>query len=166
MCYFPNVILVLWIFVVLPIAKKGSLRLQLIPVFGFLFVYFAYFVFLFFFGDIQQVLVGYGDYFTLFQLSVEGFSLRVIILLSVLVVATAFLLLGGNNVNLEKAVAVRTKILLFLGGNVLMNGLIFIVLSILVAYSFSYLGNPRWADLFLALFLVLVFADHYYFKLL
>ena len=95
-----------------------------------------------------------------------------------LVAATAFLLLGGNNVNLEKAVAVRTKIsitvvlaffavfLLFLGGNVLMNGLIFIVLSILVAYSFSYLGNPRWADLFLALFLVLVFANHYYFKLL
>ena len=178
MCYFPNVILVLWIFVVLPIAKKGSLRLQLIPVFGFLFVYFAYFVSLFFFGDIQQVLIGYRDYFSSFQLSVEGFSLRVIILLSVLVAATAFLLLGGNNVNLEKAVAVRTKIsitvvlaffavfLLFLGGNVLMNGLIFIVLSILVAYSFSYLGNPRWADLFLALFLVLVFANHYYFKLL
>ena len=49
-------------------------------------------------------------------------------------------------------------------GNVLMNGLIFIVLSILVAYAFSYLGNTGWANLFLALFLLLVFANQYYFK--
>ena len=56
--------------------------------------------------------------------------------------------------------------MLFMGANVLMNGLIFIVLSILVSYVFSYLGNTGWANLFLTLFILLVFANHYYFKLL
>ena len=44
MCYFPSILLILWVMIVLPIAKKGTLRLQLIPLFGFLFVYFVYFV--------------------------------------------------------------------------------------------------------------------------
>ena len=93
-----------------------------------------------------------------------------------LIVPTLFLLFGSNNTNLEKTVAVRTKIsmvtimfffalfLLFVGSNVLMNGLIFIVLSVLVAYAFSYIGNTGWANLFLTLFMMLVFANQYYFK--
>ena len=61
---------------------------------------------------------------------------------------------------------VLSFVLLFLGNNVLMNGLIFIALAILISYAFSYLGNTGWANLFLALFLVLVFANQYYFKYL
>jgi hypothetical protein len=53
---------------------------------------------------------------------------------------------------------------LFLGGNVLMNGLVFVVISILVSYAFSYMGNTGWANLFLTLFILLVFANQYYFK--
>ena len=99
-------------------------------------------------------------------------------LLGFLIISTVLLLFGGNNANFEKTVAVRTKIsmtvimaafallLLFIGGNVLMNGLIFIVMSILVSYAFSYIGNTGWANLFLTLFIILVFANHYYFKLL
>jgi uncharacterized membrane protein YgcG len=86
------------------------------------------------------------------------------------------MLLGNSK--LEKAFAVRVKItlcvlmmvvavaLLFCGGNVLMNGLIFIVLAILFAYEFTYMDNTGWANLVLTLFLLLVFANHYYFKLL
>ena len=57
-------------------------------------------------------------------------------------------------------------LLLFVTGNVLMNGLIFIVLSILISYAFSYMGNTGWANLFLTLFLLMVFANHYYFRFL
>ena len=57
-------------------------------------------------------------------------------------------------------------VLLFLGGNVLMNGLIFIALVILISYAFSYMGNTGWANMFLVLFLILVFANQYYFKFL
>ena len=57
-------------------------------------------------------------------------------------------------------------LILFLGGNVLMNGLFFIALAILLSYSFSYIGNTGWANLFLVLFMALVFANLYYFKLL
>ncbi len=176
MCYFPAILLMLWVFLALPIAKKGSLRLQLIPTFGFLFVYFAYFVGMFLFGDFRSLLNGYRDYFTSVGFSVEGFNLKTIGLLVVLVVSTVLLLFGGNNANFEKTIAVRTKIsmtiimaafallLLFLGGNVLMNGLVFIVLSILVSYAFSYIGNTGWANLFLTLFIILFFANTYYFK--
>ncbi len=178
MCYFPAIILIVWVFVSLPIAKKGSLRLQLIPIFGFLFVYFLYFVGVFIFGDFRALLEGYRDYFTSIKFSVEGFNLKIIGLLVFLIISTVLLLFGGNNANFEKTVAVRTKIsmtvimaafallLLFIGGNVLMNGLIFIVMSILVSYAFSYIGNTGWANLFLTLFIILVFANHYYFKLL
>ena len=178
MCYFPSILLVLWVFIALPIAKKGTLRLQLIPLFGFLFVYFVYFVAVYLFGDFLTLMHGYRDYFTSIKFSVAIFNLKTILLLVILVLSTVFLLFGGSNANFEKTVAVRTKIsmtvilsiiaipLLFLGPNVLMNGLIFIALSILISYAFSYLGNTGWANLFLALFLVLVFANHYYFKFL
>ena len=178
MCYFPAMFLIAWVFIVLPVAKKSSLRLQLIPVFGFLFVYFVYFVCIYLFGDLPSVWAGYRDYFTTMPFSVAGFNLKVFLLLSVLVIATIFLLFGSSSANFEKTVAVRTKIsmtfilaafgilFLFMGGNVLMNGLFFIVLAILISYAFSYINNMGWANLFLILFIVLVFANHYYFKLL
>ena len=63
-------------------------------------------------------------------------------------------------------VAVLALILLFLGGNILLNGLVFLALAIIIAYEFSYMGNTAWTELFLTLFLLVVFANHYYFKLL
>ncbi|MCR5659326.1 MAG: hypothetical protein K6G25_08385 [Bacteroidales bacterium] len=178
MCYFPSILLILWVFIALPIAKKGTLRLQLIPLFGFLFVYLVYFVAVYLFGDFLTLMHGYRDYFTSIKFSVESFNYKIIFVLVILVASTALLLFGGSNANFEKTIAVRTKIsmtvvllvlsfvLLFLGNNVLMNGLIFIALAILISYAFSYLGNTGWANLFLALFLVLVFANQYYFKYL
>lgn len=179
MCYFPSIVLVLWVMIVLPMAKNGSLRFQLVPLFGFLFIYLLYYVGVFLFGDFKLLMQSYLEYFTSINLSVEGFNLKNIMLLAVLLVSTFFLLFGTGNANFEKTVAVRSKIsmiyimiafavlLLFLGGgNVLMNGLIFIPLSILVAYAFSYINNTGWADLFLAIFLIAIFANHYYFKLI
>ena len=178
MCYFPSILLVAWVFIALPIAKKGTLRLQLIPLFGFLFVYFVYFVAIYLFGDFLTLMHGYRDYFISIKFSVELFNLKIIFLLEFLILSTVFLLFGSSKANFEKTVAVRTKIsmtiilaffallLLFLGSNVLMNGLIFIVLAILISYAFSYISNTGWANLFLALFLVLVFANQYYFKYL
>ena len=178
MCYFPSIVLIVWMLVVLPMNKKGSARFLMIPLFGFCFVYFMYFVGVFLFGDFQSLLDGYSGYFSSLQLTVEGFNLRTIILLSVILVSVVFLFLGSNNANFEKAVAVRTKIsmafimaffgilLLFVGDNVLMNGLIFMVLSILVSYAFSYMGNTGWANLMLTIFILLTLANHYYFKLL
>ena len=178
LCYFPAILLVLWIIIVLPVAKKGSLRWELIPVFGFLFVYFVYFVCIFLFGDFHALLLGYKDYFTAFHFSVEGFNLWNIILLAILMVPTVLMFFGSNNSGFEKTVAVRTKIsmtliltvfallTLFLGSNVLMNGLLFIVMSIILSYAFSYMNNTGWANLFLTLFIILVFANQYYFKLL
>ncbi len=178
MCYFPSILLILWVLIALPIAKKGSLRLQLISIFGFLFVYFAYFVAIYLFGDFLTMMHGYRDYFASLSFSVAAFNLRIVLLLVFLVLSTVFLLFGGSNANFEKTVAVRIKIsmavvlvffaivTLFLGNNVLMNGLIFIALSILISYAFSYLGNTGWANMILALFLVFVFANHYYFKFL
>lgn len=178
MCYFPSVLLVLWVIIVLPIAKKGTLRLQLIPLFGFLFVYFAYFIAVYLFGDFLSLMHAYRDRFASIKFSVEPFNLKIVFLLVILIVPTVLLLFGSSNANFEKSIAVRTKmsmsivllvfsiVLLFLGGNVLMNGLIFIAVSILVSYAFSYINNTGWANMFLVLFMMLVFANQYYFKFL
>ena len=178
LCYFPSILLILWVIIVLPMAKNGSIRLQLIPIFGFLFVYFMYFVGVFLFGDFGVLLEGYQDYFSDMHLSVQGFNLKTIVLLAVLALATGFLFFGSSTAGFEKTVAVRTKIsmtvimlvfavfMLFLGGNPLMHGLFFLVLSILYAYGFSYMGNTGWANLLLVVFLILVFANHYYFRIL
>ena len=178
MCYFPAVVLVLWVLIALPIAKKGVLRLQLIPLFGLLFVYFVYFVAVYLFGDFLSLMHDYRDYFTSIRFSVGVFNIKIVFLLALLLVATVFLLFGRSNANFEKTIAVRTKIsmtiillvfsivLLFLGGSVLMNGLVFIAMAVLISYAFSYMGNTGWANLFLVLFLALVFANQYYFKFL
>ena len=178
MCYFPSIILILWVLVALPILKKGTLRLELIPITGFLFTYFLYFSGVFLFGDFLAMIEGYGDWFAQLKFSVEGFNLKSIILLLFIIVSAILLFFGGGNANFEKTIAVRSKmtvsvllafisvVLLFLGGNILLNGLIFMALSIIIAYEFSYMGNTAWTELFLTVFLLFVFANHYYFKLL
>ena len=176
LCYFPSIILIIWLLVVLPIAKKGSLRLELVPIVGLIAVYFLYFVGVYLFGDFLSLMEGYQAYFASLHLSVEGFNLLNIILL-VFLIGVALLLMFGN-ASFEKAVAVRSKmsmvvllfvfavITLFLGDNLLLNGLIFLVLAIVFSYEFTYLNNTGWTDLIMVLVLLLVFANHYYFKLL
>lgn len=176
MCYFPAIMLVIWLIAALPIAKKGTFRLELIPLVGFFFVYFFYFVGMYLFGDFLPMIQAYRDWFLGFGFSVKGFNLKSLILLVFLVVMSVVLLL--SNSNLEKALAVRVKMtmvmllmlfalmMLFMGVNVMMNGLIFIVLSIVFAFAFTYMNNSGWASLGLTLFLLLVFANHYFFKIL
>ena len=176
MCYFPAVLLIVWVLIALPIAKKGSVRLELIPVTGFLFTYFLYFAGVFLFGDFLSVMAGYRDYFSALRLTIEGFDLKSIILLLFLLLSS--LVLYWNNSGFEKTIAIRVKMtiivlllvfslqMLFLGGNVLMNGLVFLALAIIFSYELSNLGTTGWTDIMLVLFLLLVFANHYYFKLL
>jgi len=176
MCYFPALTLILWVMASLPIAKKSSLRLELIPLTGFLFVYFFYFVGVYLFGDFLPTIYGYRDWFLDFTLSFSGFNLRSIILLSLLIIVAMFMVLGNSN--LEKSISVRVKmtmimllmllslLLLFVGGNALMNGMVFIVLAVIYAYVFYYMNNTGWANLVLLLFMLFVFANKYFFKIL
>lgn len=176
MCYFPSIILVLWAMIALSIAKKGSLRLLLLPITGFLFVYFFYFSYVFLFGDFLPLIQGYGDWFDELSFTVRGFNLRIVILLSFLTLVPVLMFFGSGSSGFDKTIAVRTKltmsiimwifsfVLLFLGGNVLFHGLIFVALTVVIAYVLSYLSNTGWADLFLAVFMLLVFANQYYFN--
>lgn len=176
MCYFPSILLVVWVMIALPVAKKVSLRLELIPIMGFLLVYFFYFVGTYLFGDFLSMLSGYRDYFNALQLSVDGFNLMNAILLGFLLLSS--FVLYWNNSGFEKTVSVRVKMtmivlllvlavpMLFLGGDVLLNGLVFLALAIVFSYEFTNLDNTGWTDIVLALFLLLVFANKYYLKLL
>lgn len=178
MCYFQSFILLLWVLVALPALKKGSLRLELIPITGFLLTYFLYFSWVFLFGDFQALMENYEDGFMELELSVAGFNLKSIILLLFVVASAVLMLLNSGSSNFEKTVAVRSKMtasvllavfaifFLFMGGNILLNALFFLSLTIIIAYEFSYINNTSWVDLFLTLFLLLVMANHYYFKLL
>lgn len=178
MCYFMSFILMLWVLIALPNLKKGSLRLELVPITGFFVTYFLYFSWVFLFGDFLSLMEGYGDAFAELELSVAGFNWKSVILLAFIVLSAVLLFLSSGNSNYEKTVAVRSKMtasvllsvfalfLLFMGDNILLNALFFLVMTIIIAYEFSYINNTSWADLFLALFLMLVVANHYYFKIL
>ena len=140
------------------------------------FIYFFYFAGQYLFGDFLPVIQGYGAYFASFRISIDGFNEKNIILLAFLLVSS--LLLFFANGNYEKTISVRLKMtmsvlllvlavmMLFVGGDVLMNGLIFIALSVFFSYEFTAMNNTGWANLVLVAFLLLVFANHYYFKLL
>lgn len=178
MCYFMSFILMLWVLIALPNLKKGSLRLELVPITGFFVTYFLFFSWVFLFGDFLSLMEGYGDAFAELELSVAGFNWKSVILLAFIVLSAVLLFLSSGNSNYEKTVAVRSKMtasvllsvfalfLLFMGDNILLNALFFLVMTIIIAYEFSYINNTSWADLFLALFLILVVANHYYFKIL
>lgn len=176
MCYFPAILLIVWALIAVHIEKKRSIRLELIPVAGFLFTYFFYFVGVYLFGDFLPMIHAYRDWFLGIRFSVSGFTLPIVLLL-VFLIASALVLVIGNS-NLEKTIAVRVKmtmsmllavlglLILFLGGNAFMNGLIFIVLSIVFSYAFAYLSTTGWANLVLMLFLLFVLANQYFFKIL
>ena len=176
MCYFPNILLMVWVLTAFPVAKKSTLRLQLIPIVGCLFVYMLYFSGHYLFGDFLPTIHGYIDYLDSFQVSLYGFNNLNVILLSFLLL-TSLLLLFTNG-NYEKKNTIRVFLTmsmmllalavftLFLEGDALMNGLVFMALSIIFSYGFTTLNNTRWAEIVLSAMLLLVFANHYHFKYL
>lgn len=177
MCYFQAIVLVVWVMIALAISKKGALRFQLIPWIGFVIPYLAYFLIAFFRGDLPEVWSGYAECFSMFSLSVKGFSLWSMLVVLLVALSAVFLLWGGGTANYEKSVAVRMKIsmtivlvvfgvvLLFTGSSALSNGLFFIVLSVILSYELSYIANTGWANLALVFVLFVLFANKFYFQI-
>ena len=177
MCYFPAILLIVWVAVALVVSHNSSLRLQFIPVIGFLFVYFLYFAIRFLVGDLPEILKGYVAYFKEFSLSVAGFNGKLIALLALMVVSILLPLFSSKNFSFEKTISVRMKItmtvvlllfgifMLFLGGNILMHGLVFLALSILAAYELSYVDKTAPANLMLYAFVIFVLLNRYVLKI-
>lgn len=177
MCYFPLIVLVLWVIASLIVSHFSSMRLQIIPIIGFLFPYFIYFGAAFLFGDLPSVLHAYADYFTGFHLTASGFSGRYVALFIVLAVSVVLPLFNGRNFSFEKSVPVRSKMtmtiilllfsifLLFIGGNPLIHGLIFLAFSIIVSYELSYVDKTGPANVVLSIFVILVFLNRYLLKI-
>ena len=173
MCWFPSLLLALWGIISLAIIHKGSLRLHIIPFIGLLLPYFFYFGTHFLMGDMMPVLQGYADYFTGFRLSIGDFNWPRIALLGFLVLVLFIPLLAPHLYSFEKSVAVRTKIamtynllllgifLLFIGGDPMLHGVLFIALSILFSYSLAYLDHLKWSNVTFILLILAVLASHY-----
>lgn len=178
MCYFQAIVLILWVIIALMISKKGSLRFQLIPLIGFLAPYFIYFLVAFFRGDLLEVLDGYVNSLSTFGLSFKGFSLWSLSVVLLVALSALFLVWGGGTSNYEKTIAVRMKVamtivlivfgifLLFLGSSALLNGLLFVALSVILSYELSYISNTGWANLVLVFILLLVFANKFVFQII
>lgn len=178
MCYFPSIVLIIWVLISLIVSHFSSMRLQIIPIIGFLFPYFIYFGGTYLFGDLPSVLQGYSDYFANISLATSGFKGRYIALFAVLTVFVLMPLFNSRNYCFEKSIAVRAKmtmtvimllfsiILLFAGGNPLLHGLIFLVLAVIATYDLSYVDKTGPADIILTLFVVLIFLNRYLFKVL
>lgn len=173
MCYFPSLVLVIWGIIALGIIHRGSFRLHLIPFIGLLLPYFFYFSVHFLMGDLLEVLGRYAAYFQGFQLTLQGFNRLNTIVLAFLLLACAMPLLSPHIYAFEKSIAVRTKtvmtvVLLFFGifmlfvdGDPIQSGVMFIPLAILFSYEGSYLEKLRWPNITFIVFLLLVLTSHY-----
>ena len=173
MCWFPSLLLAVWGIIALGIVRKGSFRLHLIPFIGLLFPYFLYFSFHFLKGDLLQVWQGYADYFMGFRLTIEGLTTPLMILLGFLVLVLFIPLLMPHHYTLDRTVAVRTKIamtynllllgifLLFIGGDPMQTGTLFVALSILYSYYMTFLDRLKWPNITFIVLMVAVLASHY-----
>ena len=173
MCWLPSLLLAVWGIIGLSIIHKGSVRFHVIPFVGLLLPYFFYFSAHFVMGDLLQVWQAYGDYFSSLRLTVGGFSWPTIALLGFLVLVLFVPLVMSHHFNLERSVAVRTKIamtynllllgifLLFIGGDPMQSGVIFLALSILFSYYLAYIERLKWANITFVILLLAVLASHY-----
>ena len=173
MFWFPSLLLVVWGVVALSIVHKGSFRLHLIPFIGLLFPYFILFSIYFLKGNLLSVWQSYADFFISFRLSISGFTWLKAGLLGFMVMTLFIPLLVPYNYNLERSVSVRTKIamtynllllgilMLFIGNEPMLTGVIFIALSILFSYYMAYLDRVRWPNVTFIFFMLFVLATHY-----
>ena len=173
MCYFPTLLLAVWGIIALALIHKGSLRLHLIPFLGLLLPYFFYFAVHFLMGDLLPVLQSYADFFNGIHLTLQGFTWMKAGVLVFLLLVSAMPLLMPRNYSFEKTVSVRTKVMmtvilllfgifmLFLPGDPMQSGVLFIALSILFSYDLAYIDGLRWSSVSFAIFLVAVLGFHY-----
>jgi len=174
MCYFPTLLLALWGIIALAIIHKGSFRLHLIPFLGLLLPYFFFFAVHFMMGDLMPTLQAYGDFFSGLRFTLEGFTWFKVGLLAFLLLVSLMPRFMPRNYSFEKTVSVRSKIvmtiilllfgilLLFLPGDPMQSGVMFIALSILFSYELAYIDGLRWSNVTLAVFMVIVLGFHYY----
>ena len=173
MCWFPSLLLVVWGIVALSIIHKGSLRLHIIPFIGLFLPYFFYFAVHYLMGDLMLVLQAYGDYFSGFHLTVSSFNWMNIVLLGFLVLTLFVPLFMPLNYSFEKSIAVRTKIamtynllllgvfMLFIGGDPMQSGVVFLALSILLSYDLAYIDHVKWPNVTFIILILAVLASHY-----
>lgn len=173
MCCFPMLLLAVWGIVALGIIHKGSLRLHLIPFIGLLLPYFFYFAVHYLMGDLMPVLQAYADYFSAIHLTVRGFTWFRVGLIIFLLLVSAMPLFMPRNYSFEKTVSVRTRItmtvillffgvfMLFLEGDPMLSGVLFVALSVLFSYELAYLDGLRWSNVTFVIFLFGVLAMHY-----
>ncbi|MBR6878332.1 MAG: hypothetical protein IKM95_02985 [Bacteroidales bacterium] len=173
MCYFPVLLLAIWGIIALGLIHKGSLRLHLIPFLGLLLPYFFYFAAHFLMGDLMETLQCYVDFFNGILLTIGDFTWFKAGLLAFLLLVSAMPLLMPRNYSFEKTLSVRTKIvmtvllllfgvlMLFLVGDPMQSGVMFIALSILFSYELAYIDGLRWSNVTFAIFMVAVLASHY-----
>ncbi len=177
MCYFPCIVLVPWVIVALAMLRFGSFRTQLIPPLGFFSLYLLLFSVYYLMGDLSEQIQQYVGFFTTMPLGYLGFNAANIVVIVVVGIAAFVPYLQSDKFNFEKSIAVRIKLslmqvlllfailLLFVGGSPLNHGLVFIVFAILLSYDLSYMDRFFWANLIVALFLLIILFNQYFIKL-
>jgi len=173
MCWFPSLLLALWGIIAMTIIHRGSLRLHLIPFIGLLLPYFFFFATRYLMGDLLERLQAYGDYFGSIALTIEGFSWLKMAVIAFMLLCLFLPRINPRNYTLERSVAVRSKIamtynlmllgifMLFLGGDPMQSGVLFMALGILFSYYMAYLDRLKWPDITFIVLFVLVLAAHY-----
>lgn len=172
MFYYPSIILILWMLLMILTLKNKTFRLLLVPFSGFMFPYFVMFVIAYFSRTIPE-------FFETYSVGFCGLSFYKITLSSseIIVYAVAFVLLllsylkinnsADNSINMRKRIS-NTLLLLFFSVVMMAmrkpttsNGLMLVILAIFYALALSLMKKSRIFDVVFVILMVGVIAIQY-----
>ena len=172
--YFPAVLLLVWLWITLFIARQSDMRSWIIPFVGFLAPYIFEFSYYFLTDQLMQRLLAYQQLPLLFSL--PGFEMHPVQLavwgiIGVLLFTTYAYVWGNSaekNVGLRKKIAMTTTLLffalpslLFSPFKIIQNGILIIPFAVYLSFTFSYTRSAKWQNLLLLLLVLLIVLNHY-----
>jgi len=172
--YLPAALLLLWIWIALLMSRSGSFRELMIAVVGFFTPYFFLAFFYFMKNYLIRNIVEYNDVFDLFQFKLvipDWFSIGIWLLVGLLLLQSSSLIFsvaGEKSGSKRKKKAIVNTLFLFAipsvffqNVHIVQNGMVFLPIAVLLAYSLSNIKKSWVSELLLWMLILAIFANHY-----
>lgn len=172
MFYYPSIILILWVLLVMMVLGYKAFRLFLIPFSGLLMPYFFMFAIAYFRRDISGFFDTYSAGFCGIEIQKINLTIQeiatfavltLLFLLSYLKIRTS----SSNSIHARKRMGITLLMMIFavlmmvMQSPVSSNGLIFMILAIFFALALSTIKKSKIADILMVIFMIAALASQY-----
>lgn len=173
MFYFPSIVLIVWVLMVMVIMDFRKLRHFLIPILGLVFPYFILFVVFYFNHSLIENINDYTLSFSelvLERLDISTFETIAVIMVAVFTCLSLVVIKSGNA---DNSVGTRKKVtatlwllafgflMLFMQKPVIYNGLIFIVLAMFISMALCYVKKTKVINIIIGVFMLAIIVNQY-----